>query len=100
MRLATGNGDLQPVVEFYTSYDLGQLLWPIEPAPTFLGSFDQLEDERQRRLIRQAAFGANGSMAHGEAVCKNVNGSMAHGEAVCRLTRYVSEGADERSKVG
>ena len=65
MRLVVGDGDLQPVVEFDTSYDLGQLVWPVEPAPAFLSGLDQLEDKRQRRLIRQAALGANRAMAHG-----------------------------------
>ena len=61
----TGNGGLHPVTDFDTSYDLGQLVWSIEPAPAFLSGLNQLEDERQRRLVRQAALGANGATAHG-----------------------------------
>lgn len=65
MRLVIGSCDLQPIVEFDTSNDLGQLVWPIEPAPAFLRGLDQLEDERQRGFVRQAALGANCAMAHG-----------------------------------
>ena len=92
-----GNSDLQPVIEFDTSYDLGQLLRPIEPAPTFLSSFDQLEDERQRRLARQAALGANGAMAHGGKCAFN---RVRRSQVLSVLSRKVVEGEQRLAVLG
>ena len=48
--------DLDPGGELHTHDQFWQLVVAVDPAPTFLGALDKLEDHGERGLVRQAAF--------------------------------------------
>ncbi len=56
MRRGSIADDLDPVGELHTQDQFWQLVVAVDPAPTFLGAFDKLEDHGERGLVRQAAF--------------------------------------------
>ena len=71
-RIAKGSGDtglslrsddLSSVGEPYAENYFRQQVMTIE-APAFLGALGQLENHRERGLVREAPFGAHRSVAH------------------------------------
>ena len=57
--------DLDTVVEFDASHDLGQLVFAFQSTPCFGGRGDELEDHEPCGPGRQRSFGPHGSVAHG-----------------------------------
>ena len=63
--MSLGSDDLDSVGELYTENDFRQLVMTIETAPAFLGSLGELEDHRERGLVRKTSLGAHGAVTHG-----------------------------------
>src|SRR3981189_2326060 len=51
--------------EFYAEDDFRQLVVTIEATPAFLGGLGELEDHRERSLIRKTSLRAHGAVTHG-----------------------------------
>ena len=56
--------DLNSVSELYSKDDFRQLVMAIETTPAFFGGLSELEDHRQRGLVRETALGSHGPVAH------------------------------------
>ena len=56
--------DLDSVGEHHTCDQLWQLVVAVEAAPTFLRGLDELEDHRERGVVREAALRADRAVSH------------------------------------
>ena len=56
--------DLDSVGEHHTCDQLWQLVVAVEAAPTFLRGLDELEDHRERGLVREAALRSDRAVSH------------------------------------
>ena len=56
--------DLNSVGELYSKDDFRQLVIAIETTPAFFGGLSELEDHRQRGLVRETSLGSHGPVAH------------------------------------
>ena len=52
-------------VSEYAENDFRQLVMAVETAPASLGGFGELEDHRQRGLVRETSLRAHGAVTHG-----------------------------------
>src|ERR1700731_301992 len=59
--------DLNSVGELYSKDDFRQLVIAIETPPAFFGGLSELEDHRQRGLVRETSLGSHGPVAHRRA---------------------------------
>ena len=57
--------DLDSVEELFTQDDFRQLVVTIEATPAFFGGLGELEDHRERGLIRKTSLRAHGAVTHG-----------------------------------
>jgi hypothetical protein len=63
--LSWRSDDLDSVGELCTEDDFWQLVVAIEATPAFLGGLGELEDHRERGLIRKTSLRAHGAVTHG-----------------------------------
>src|SRR5215470_10480235 len=69
--------DLEPIGEFHTENQFWQLVVAVEASPSFLRSFNKLEDHGERGAVRQAALRPDRAVAHGcERAFDRVRGSQ------------------------
>jgi hypothetical protein len=62
--LSLRSDDLNSVGELYSKDDFRQLVIAIETTPAFFGGLSELEDHRQRGLVRETSLGSHGPVAH------------------------------------
>jgi hypothetical protein len=62
--LSLRSDDLNSVGELYSKDDFRQLVIAIETPPAFFGGLSELEDHRQRGLVRETSLGSHGPVAH------------------------------------
>ena len=63
--LSLRSSDVDSVGEFYAEDDFRQLVVTIGATPAFLGGLGELEDHRERSLIRKTSLRAHGAVTHG-----------------------------------
>ena len=56
---------LDSVGELYTEDEFRQLVVTVETTPAFLGGLGELEDHRQRGLVRETSLRTHGAVTHG-----------------------------------